>query len=490
MQNPKNIVIFGGRGVMGSITGHLFRRAGHTITSLGSRDWEAAPAALAKADVCIISVPVGSTEEIIRRAAPFLRPDCILTDVTSVKEAPVRVMLEAHSGPVLGLHPMFGEGSETFANHTVISCEGRIPEASQWILDLIAADGAHVVHLSATEHDSLMAYIQALRFFVMFSWGTFLKEEGLNHAQITALSSPVNRINMYEVGRFFNKTGPLYPQIMTSDQLRRDTIQRFADAVTRYAKSVSEAHPDVLEHTMDDVRTWLGDFCAEAQKKTDHIINLFFQENASTTPPCPTSPTSPHKLPSVTSEKIILAGKWLDCHEATWADRNGTPRTWEYVSRKTPIAAVVVIPWIMPDEKLVFIRQYRVPLDKDVIEFPAGLVDDAESPADAALRELREETGYTATIKTITPPTLSSPGLTNESVRQVVAHIDSALPENKMPQATPEGSESITVHPVPRHEIAAFLQARLQEGCLLDSKVVAYCLGMGICVEDSSETSF
>ena len=56
---------------------------------------------------------------------------------------------------------------------------------------------------------------------------------------------------------------------------------------------------------------------------------------------------------------------------------------------------VVVVPFL-PDGNLVMIRQYRYPLDKVLLEFPAGHVEGGEKPAETAKRELEEETGYSA----------------------------------------------------------------------------------------------
>ncbi|MHA6251039.1 NUDIX hydrolase [Oceanobacillus sp. CAU 1775] len=75
--------------------------------------------------------------------------------------------------------------------------------------------------------------------------------------------------------------------------------------------------------------------------------------------------------------------------------------------------AVAVIP-ITEDNKIVFVKQYRKPLEKTLIEIPAGKLDNNEQPLAAAIRELEEETGYTTKELSFVTSFYTSPGFANE----------------------------------------------------------------------------
>ncbi|OZU90043.1 ADP-ribose pyrophosphatase [Virgibacillus indicus] len=75
--------------------------------------------------------------------------------------------------------------------------------------------------------------------------------------------------------------------------------------------------------------------------------------------------------------------------------------------------AVAVIP-ITKDNKIVFVEQYRKPLEKSIIEIPAGKLEEGEKPEITAIRELEEETGYTAESLSFVTSFYTSPGFADE----------------------------------------------------------------------------
>jgi ADP-ribose pyrophosphatase len=142
---------------------------------------------------------------------------------------------------------------------------------------------------------------------------------------------------------------------------------------------------------------------------------------------------------------------------------------WEYVSRARGIRAAVIIA-IDPEDHVILVEQYRVPLGRACIELPAGLIGDeteGEDPIEAAARELEEETGYRAGRIEVLGEFHSSPGMVSESFTLLRAH--------DLAQVGPGGgteSEQITVHRVPRNDLPAFIAERRAKGDAMDVKLL------------------
>lgn len=145
---------------------------------------------------------------------------------------------------------------------------------------------------------------------------------------------------------------------------------------------------------------------------------------------------------------------------------------WEYAERPNTDGAVAVIATTDAGE-LVLVEQERVPLGRACIELPAGLAGDLdddpeESFAEAARRELLEETGFAAATIEHLFPAVTSPGLTSESI-----DLYRATGLTREHEGGGIGHEQITVHLVRIDQVDAWLAERTAEGLAVDIKVYA-----------------
>ncbi|MBV9883398.1 MAG: NUDIX hydrolase [Sphingomonadaceae bacterium] len=142
--------------------------------------------------------------------------------------------------------------------------------------------------------------------------------------------------------------------------------------------------------------------------------------------------------------------------------------SWEYVSRTRSISAAVIL--ALDEGKVVLVEQYRVPLGRNCLELPAGLIGDeeeGEAVQSAAIRELEEETGYRAERMTELGYFYSSPGMVSEGFWLLRAEGLTRTGEG----GGVEG-EDIVVHLVPVDEVAAFVAAKRAEGCAIDVRML------------------
>ncbi len=157
--------------------------------------------------------------------------------------------------------------------------------------------------------------------------------------------------------------------------------------------------------------------------------------------------------------------------EVMWAGRFITAKKrgrWEYVGRANGIGAAVIV--AIDHGYVLLVEQYRVPLGRNCIELPAGLVGDdseGEAAAVAAGRELEEETGYRAGSMVSLGEYHSSPGMVSESFT-----LFRAGELTRVGEGGGVPGEDITVHRVALDGLPDFVAGQRTAGKAVDVKLL------------------
>lgn len=130
-------------------------------------------------------------------------------------------------------------------------------------------------------------------------------------------------------------------------------------------------------------------------------------------------------------------------------------------------------------------KQFRPPIDKVTIEVPSGLIDEGEDAATSAIRELKEETGYVATLPTDAKAAegfvmWNDPGFCNTNTKMIFVEVDMADPRNQNPEPELEENEYIETFTIPLDNLWNELEKLDQQGFAIDARVGTLAQGMEV----------
>jgi len=268
---PAKVLLVGGRGQMGTFLRKWFEESGHEVRALDQGDWPRARALCDGLDLALLMVPIEMTERLAARLGPFLPRRCVLADITSLKVRPLKAMLRAHKGPVLGLHPMFGP-TPSLDRQVLAVVPARGKAQSQWVVDQFREWGAVIVQAKAKEHDELMAFVQALNHFTAFLFGQFLSRRGPRLTRLLAYASPIYRLEMIMIGRLFAQNPRLYAEIILADPERCRLLQEFLASVRGNAALLRARDKTAFAREFSRIARYFRVFSAQAMRESSYLI--------------------------------------------------------------------------------------------------------------------------------------------------------------------------------------------------------------------------
>jgi prephenate dehydrogenase len=259
------INIVGGRGEMGRVHKPVFESLGYEVILSGRNSSPSIEEASELSDLTIVSVPIGATEEIIRRVAPYSKA---LMDFTSVKLLPIEWMLKDSSEDceVQGLHPLYGNVN-SIKGRTIIYCPTeRTGEKCSALVKSLGAHGVNMVEMDAKFHDlAINGFLQNNRVKLLEAFVYSLDGLGISMTDAYKLAPPLTKTLLDLAARQANPS---------NDELYRD--MRVNNPFDNYVSKFLENN---LRHALngynpEKVRQIFGEELKSAQERAQKIIDF------------------------------------------------------------------------------------------------------------------------------------------------------------------------------------------------------------------------
>jgi len=261
MMLGKNFTIIGGSGGMGKIFGKYFKEHGFIVT-LHARDEQKLREAAVElnvkfeisleksvknADIIMISIPINSTPEMIRKIGPFLKKNALIFDITSLKSAVVKALNEIKNNfPVncISLHPMFGPGISDMKNYVMMVV--KVGGTDQYevimseLLDLFRSDGLIVTETLPEIHDKRVALTLGVPHMFNILFLNLLKSTSEPLNELTRFTGTTFLLQKVFAESIIQREMEMFGEIQMENQEFVKILEKFENLLHKYKKIIKE----------------------------------------------------------------------------------------------------------------------------------------------------------------------------------------------------------------------------------------------------------
>ena len=283
------VAIIGGSGKMGRWFANFLLKEGKEVIITGRNERKLLEAkrqlgvkvatnveAVKSADAILISVPIDNFEEVVEQVSPYMRPEQVIIDITSIKVFPVETMHKhIKAGLTLGTHPVFGPGARSIANQNFILTPTSENERTlaQKVRKYLEARGAKVALMTPQEHDEMMAVILGLSHFIaIVSADTLLSFDGLK--QMEAISGITYKVLLTLVESVISEDPGLYASLQMSLPNMAEIEKLFQKRVKTWAGLVKKKDRQEFVRRMSALRSRLEEVNPDFGKAYENMYKI------------------------------------------------------------------------------------------------------------------------------------------------------------------------------------------------------------------------
>ncbi len=283
------IAIIGGSGKMGRWFADFLLKEGKEVVIIGRNEKKlreagrqlgvevaTSVAAVNSADVILLSVPIDSFEEVVEQVCPYIRPEQVIMDITSIKVLPVETMhRHITTGLVLGTHPVFGPGARSMDSHNFVLTPTNEKETAlaQKVMKYLETRGAKVTLMTPLEHDEMMAVILGLSHFIaIVSADTLLSWDKL--AQMKAIGGITYKVLLMLVESVLSEDAGLYASLQMNLPRMADIEELFQARAKAWGDLVKSKDRREFAEKMNALRSRLEEDNPDFGKAYDNMYKL------------------------------------------------------------------------------------------------------------------------------------------------------------------------------------------------------------------------
>lgn len=208
-------------------------------------------------DIVIFSVPPRVTVKVIDSLVEYSRPEQLWMDVTSIKEGPVRSMLNSQSA-VIGLHPMCAPSVNSLKGQTVIVCPVRIKDWQPWFSKFMDWTGARIKICTPATHDCNMAIVQGMVHAMQLIMAATIKSLGQNIEESLEFTSPLYRVALSLIGRILKQDSNLYADIQMLNPYVPEVLQEVTSQLEHLQGMIEIKNTEAFSRWFNDSKNHFG----------------------------------------------------------------------------------------------------------------------------------------------------------------------------------------------------------------------------------------
>ncbi len=257
----KNVTIIGGSGGMGKVFGKYFKDHGFDVIFYARNELKLKEAAselsvdyelsleksVRNADIVMISIPITSTPEMIRKIGPLLKKNALIFDITSLKNLVVNALTEVKNKfPIncISLHPMFGPGISNMKNYVMmvlkIGGTDQYEEIVSEFLSLFRSDGLIITETFPDIHDKRVALTLGLPHMFNIIFLNLLRSSNEPLNELTRFTGTTFLLQKVFAESIIQREMEMFGEIQMENKEFLKILEIFESLLHKYKKIIEE----------------------------------------------------------------------------------------------------------------------------------------------------------------------------------------------------------------------------------------------------------